>query len=642
MPKLTIGMAHFEDYDGVYFTIQSIRMHHPEILKDVEFVVVDNSPQTQSGDHVQRIVKGFVGLGSAGAIYHPMDEVVGTSASRETIFKVATGDAVLVLDCHVLLDPGSLKRLIDFYDDNPETRDIYSGPLVYDSMTDFTTHFNDQWRGEMWGTWGSAWKAEDDDGNITYFSVMEEEPGNPNSAAQFVSLDMGPVPITQAGKHEPFPSMPWVGHQHRLFELGFTYAGKDPDEPPFAIPGQGLGLFSCRREAWQGFHPHAQGFGGEELYIHEKFRQQGAKAVCLPFLRWLHRFARPNGVKFPLTRYNKVRNYVLEFQELGRDVGPIHDHFVKSGLMMEQTWKHLMADPVANVDESKSGCSTCGGKVSSTSLDKLNQMNSIDEVFAVLQAIPRDLDQHLPKLKELAEQCDHITEFSQRRESTSGFLAGRPKTLVSHNTEWDEVQMVGESMVADQTKYVHTLFRSHMVDEIDETDLLFLDSTHTRDYINTEFEKFAHKVKRFIVVHDTLLYGERGEDGGPGVLVGMRDFMKANPEWSVIFHTPDQYGLTVLGRLDEDKPKLPSKMTMAKNLIRAVADHVADGAQKASDEIYEERLLTCSMCPHRRDNRCTVCGCFVEKKAAWKESECPIGLWMIEETEVEKGDQKDD
>ena len=38
--KLTIGMATYDDYDGVYFTLQAIRLYHPEILHDVEFLVV--------------------------------------------------------------------------------------------------------------------------------------------------------------------------------------------------------------------------------------------------------------------------------------------------------------------------------------------------------------------------------------------------------------------------------------------------------------------------------------------------------------------------------------------------------------------------------------------------------------------------
>jgi hypothetical protein len=42
--KLTIGMATYDDYDGVYFTLQAIRLYHPEIINDVEFIIIDNNP----------------------------------------------------------------------------------------------------------------------------------------------------------------------------------------------------------------------------------------------------------------------------------------------------------------------------------------------------------------------------------------------------------------------------------------------------------------------------------------------------------------------------------------------------------------------------------------------------------------------
>jgi hypothetical protein len=51
--KLTIGMATHDDYDGVYFSIQSIRMYHPEILKQVEFVIIDNNPDSKHGKAVR-------------------------------------------------------------------------------------------------------------------------------------------------------------------------------------------------------------------------------------------------------------------------------------------------------------------------------------------------------------------------------------------------------------------------------------------------------------------------------------------------------------------------------------------------------------------------------------------------------------
>jgi hypothetical protein len=105
--------------------------------------------------------------------------------------------------------------------------------------------------------------------------------------------------------------------------------GEDPEGEPFEIPMQGLGVFSCRKDAWLGFNPRFQGFGGEEGYIHEKFRQAGRRCLCLPWLRWMHRFGRPKGVPYPLTVDDKFRNYVIGHTELGLDVKPILEHFAE-------------------------------------------------------------------------------------------------------------------------------------------------------------------------------------------------------------------------------------------------------------------------------------------------------------------------
>ena len=90
---------------------------------------------------------------------------------------------------------------------------------------------------------------------------------------------------------------------------------------------QGLGVFSARKDNWLGFNSAFRGFGGEEGYVHEKFRQQGKKCWCLPFLRWVHRFNRPDGVKYPLTMENKLRNFFIGHYELGLDITPIIEHF---------------------------------------------------------------------------------------------------------------------------------------------------------------------------------------------------------------------------------------------------------------------------------------------------------------------------
>ena len=103
--------------------------------------------------------------------------------------------------------------------------------------------------------------------------------------------------------------------------------GQDIDGEPFEIEAQGLGLFTCRQDSWLGFNPDFRGFGGEEGYIHEKYRKYGKKVMCLPFLRWNHRFDRPGGVPYRNDLKDRFRNYMIGHQEVGLDTNIVIDQF---------------------------------------------------------------------------------------------------------------------------------------------------------------------------------------------------------------------------------------------------------------------------------------------------------------------------
>lgn len=253
-PFLTIGMATYDDYDGVYFSIQAIRMYHPEILPHVEFLIIDNHPDGACAQPLKNLDAHI-----SNYRYIPNTEVTGT-AVRDKVFREAAGEFVLCMDCHVLFVPGSIQRLIDYMRVNRDTPDLLQGPLVYDDLTSLSSHFSPVWRAGMYGVWGSDDRA------------------------------------------------------------------KEPDGEPFEIPMQGLGVFACRRGAWLGFNPKFRGFGGEEGYIHEKFRQSGGKTLCLPFLRWMHRFARPLGIPYANTWEDRIRNYLIGWNELGLPIDDLISH----------------------------------------------------------------------------------------------------------------------------------------------------------------------------------------------------------------------------------------------------------------------------------------------------------------------------
>ncbi|MCC7023664.1 MAG: glycosyltransferase family 2 protein [Thermomicrobiales bacterium] len=264
MVALTIGMATYNDFDGVYFTLQALRLY--QNLDDVELLVVDN----YGCDDTKRFVEQ-----EAHGRYVRATDVIGTSPAKNRVFVEARGKAVLCCDSHVLFVPKAIARLKAYYRKHPKCIDLLQGPLLADNFTYVSTHLQPTWNRQMWGGWAT----------------------------------------------DP--------------------RGADPHGKPFEIWAQGMGVFSCRCKAWPGFNPAFRGFGGEEGYIHEKFRQRGGRALCLPWLRWVHRFSRPKGNAYPLSTEAKLRNYLIGHVELGLDVEPVLEHFAH----------HLRPEALARVRE---------------------------------------------------------------------------------------------------------------------------------------------------------------------------------------------------------------------------------------------------------------------------------------------------
>jgi hypothetical protein len=260
--KIAIGMATYDDYDGVYFTIQSLRMYQQLTHGDYELIVIDNNPSSKHGEKTKSLVENWTqGAGK----YIPHEEKKSTSI-RNLIFENSDSEYTVCMDSHVLLSFGSIYYLIDYFEKNIDNqKNLVQGPLLYDDLKNISTHFNPVWRDSMYGTW------ETDKESLA--------------------------------KNEPFE-----------------------------IPMQGLGVFACKTSFWPGFNKNFRGFGGEEGYIHEKFRQNGGKTICLPQFKWVHRFGRPNGVPYPLKLDDRIWNYFIGWLEIYNDpehqmIHDIKNHF---------------------------------------------------------------------------------------------------------------------------------------------------------------------------------------------------------------------------------------------------------------------------------------------------------------------------
>lgn len=162
---------------------------------------------------------------------------------------------------------------------------------------------------------------------------------------------------------------------------------------------------------------------------------------------------------------------------------------------------------------------------------------------------PSDIWEHLPVLNKLANSCDHVTEFGVRwGASTTAFLASRARLVSYDIVFYPEARVLFEqaSREGRDARFINASTLD--INDIDPTDMLFIDTLHTRDQLRHELRTFAHRVGRYIAMHDTTLFGDRGEDGGPGLWEAIELFLQGNGDWKLMERYTNNNGLTVLER----------------------------------------------------------------------------------------------
>ncbi len=271
-PTLTIGLSTYDDFDGAYFTVTSLLTHHRTAMRRCEIVILDNHPEGPESQPLQALAREY---SDPPVRYLPYADVRST-AVRDVIFGHARTPWVMVLDSHVLLEPGAVDALLAYIDAHPDSPDLIQGPLVRADGTVAATQMDPGFGGAMYGRWGTDERIE------------------------------------------------------------------DPDCEPFEIPAHGLALFAMNAERWPGLNQRFTGFGGEEGYVHEKVRQAGGATLCLPALRWHHRFARPRGIPYPMDFSDRVNNYLAGWTEIGWDVSEVHRAF--SALIGDHAYAEMRAE----------------------------------------------------------------------------------------------------------------------------------------------------------------------------------------------------------------------------------------------------------------------------------------------------------
>jgi len=170
------------------------------------------------------------------------------------------------------------------------------------------------------------------------------------------------------------------------------------------------------------------------------------------------------------------------------------------------------------------------------------------------KALQSDISEHLEVLYHLANQCSHVTEFGVRfGSSTRAFLASSANKIVSYDLQLDpgvnnlfnKAKELGRS-----AKYIQA---NVLEVQIEQTDLLFIDTLHTYEQLKAELGLHSDKVNKYIVLHDTHTFGTAGElqKDTRGLLPAVIEFCIKNPSWKFALHKTDNNGLTVIEKRKE-------------------------------------------------------------------------------------------
>jgi predicted O-methyltransferase YrrM len=199
-------------------------------------------------------------------------------------------------------------------------------------------------------------------------------------------------------------------------------------------------------------------------------------------------------------------------------------------------------------------------------------MTTILEQYQRLCDTPSDIHEHLPTLKKYAEECDHVTELGVRfAVSTWAFLAGKPKKFVCVDYMHDHTALPRQ--LAEEAGIEFEFYLKSTIDPtfvLEPTDLLFIDTWHAYEQLSAELAMHHSKAKKYIIMHDTTLFGDRGEgdttnpiyQSRKGLWVAITEFMNKHPEWQLVERYTNNNGLTVLKRTEEGFKMNPIEMTI--------------------------------------------------------------------------------
>lgn len=185
-----------------------------------------------------------------------------------------------------------------------------------------------------------------------------------------------------------------------------------------------------------------------------------------------------------------------------------------------------------------------------------------------------DINEHIPVLCRLAEHCSSVVEIGVRTMNSSwGILQGlsESKANVRSYLGIDLAAPPASILrlarkLAEANGIAFRFCQANDMDiDIDQADMLFIDSLHTYCHLSYELEKFSPKIRKIICMHDTSApWGHHDDDqyqgnyaeypaaidrSKRGLWPAVLDFLAKHPEWKLYERRENNHGFTILVRV---------------------------------------------------------------------------------------------
>lgn len=219
-------------------------------------------------------------------------------------------------------------------------------------------------------------------------------------------------------------------------------------------------------------------------------------------------------------------------------------------------------------------------KLFKTKFGLLPMAEVITQKYHKVRDTPSDLNEHMETLYNYCKECTSVLELGSHADSSSWAIAAG---LMDNGQTTKKITMVDIhdytytaepfSAIAGPFMDIKTFWGDDLTMPITEDyDLTFIDTWHIYAQLKRELEYFGPHTRKYIIMHDTTIDGERGEvlrDGpndamltelskktgfpeneiGNGLWPAIEEFLAAHPEWTLVSRYTNNNGLTILKRI---------------------------------------------------------------------------------------------